>query len=258
MLCTTSRLQDGKGTGLQECGCPYGSTSRILKDDFRRFVIPLATTNVESVLWCLRLAFAMYRKPYAFYRDRGRHFLITAYYRTSYGLEGLNITYSPSGSSKSTGMVEMSNRLIEDVLRKHPQNSHLEWDQRPSKSARAVNSRVIDYHIVALKFFESPMHTYICAIRSPLISALKKGVVSYSLIRGLLAQMSQIPHQKVHYVHSTAFTNIASTLVKPIRHRFNCHITASLPSQDGQSQEAWKQGLILGFLTEGMITISWS
>ena len=44
---------------------------------FSRFVIPFATkdANVESVFWCLKLLFAMYRKPYTFYCDRGQHFL---------------------------------------------------------------------------------------------------------------------------------------------------------------------------------------
>ena len=113
---------------------------------FSRFVIPFATEddNVERVLWSLRLVFAMYRKPYAFYCDRGHHFFNDVL-KDFLKLEGVNITYSPSGASKSTGMVEVSNRLVEDVLRKHPQNSHLDWDQRLPKSARAVNGRVIPH-----------------------------------------------------------------------------------------------------------------
>lgn len=38
---------------------------------------------------------------------------------------GISITYSPSGASKSTGMIEISNILLEDVLRKQNQN----WDE---------------------------------------------------------------------------------------------------------------------------------
>ena len=77
------------------------------------------------------------------------------------------------------------------------------------------------------------MHTYSCAIQSPLISALKKGVVSYSLIRVLLAQMSQVPDKKVQCVHGTSFLNNASTLVKLVRHRISCHHTARcLPQTD--------------------------
>lgn len=113
---------------------------------FSRFVIPFATrdANVESVLWCLKLVFAMYRKPYSFYCDRGQHFL-NAELQEFLRLEGINITYSPSGASKSTGMVEVCNRLVEDVLRKHPQNSHLDWDQRLPGAAKAVNGRIVPH-----------------------------------------------------------------------------------------------------------------
>lgn len=40
---------------------------------FSRFDMPFATktANVEDVIWCLKLAFVMYRKPYAIYCDRG-------------------------------------------------------------------------------------------------------------------------------------------------------------------------------------------
>lgn len=65
---------------------------------FSRFVIPFATkdANVEGVLWCSKLLFAMYRKPYAFYRDRGQHFLndvLQDFLRVA----GIDITHSPSG-----------------------------------------------------------------------------------------------------------------------------------------------------------------
>ena len=84
-----------------------------------RFVTPFATkaVNVEDVIWCLKLFFAMYRKPYAFYIDSGQHFLnneLQEFLRN----EGIVFDYSPSGSSKSTGMVEVCNKLLEEVLRK--------------------------------------------------------------------------------------------------------------------------------------------
>ena len=43
--------------------------------------------------------------------------------------------------SKSTGMVEISNRLLEDVLRKQGG----EWDQNLDKATHSLSTRVIGY-----------------------------------------------------------------------------------------------------------------
>ncbi|KAK4697109.1 hypothetical protein P7C71_g924, partial [Lecanoromycetidae sp. Uapishka_2] len=87
----------------------------------------------------------MYRKPYAFYLDRGQHF-DNEELREFLRHEGIAIDYSPSGSSNSTGMVEVSNRLVEDVLRKQPPSqAGLDWDRRIPKAAQSVNSRTISY-----------------------------------------------------------------------------------------------------------------
>jgi len=84
----------------------------------------------------------MYRTPQAFYCDRGQHFDNTEL-REFLQTQGVTISYSPSGASKSTGMVEMSNKLVEDVLRKD--HSGRDWDERLPTSARSVNSRIISY-----------------------------------------------------------------------------------------------------------------
>lgn len=102
-----------------------------------RFVIPFAckTANVEDVIWCLKLAFVMYRKLHAFYCDSGQHF-DNEELREFLRQEGVAISYSPSGASMSTGMVEASNKLLEQVLRKEsPSQTGLEWDQQIPKLA---------------------------------------------------------------------------------------------------------------------------
>ena len=109
-----------------------------------RFNIPFATkdNNVEDAIWCLRLFFAMYRRPHAIYCDRGQHFFneeMKEFLRT----EGVAIDYSPSGASKSTGMVEMTNKLLEEVLRKD--SSGQGFDKRLPKAAQSVNTRIISY-----------------------------------------------------------------------------------------------------------------
>lgn len=87
---------------------------------FTRFVVPFATktANVKEVMWCLRLFFAMYRTPYAVYLNRDQHFLNNVFESFLTHL-GIAYDYSPSGSSKSTGIIEITNRLVEEVLKKN-------------------------------------------------------------------------------------------------------------------------------------------
>ena len=111
---------------------------------FSRFVVPFAckTSNIEDVLWCLPLLFAIYRTPHAIYLDPGQHF-DNDELREFLRLHGVSIDYSPSGSSKSTGMVEVSNKLLEGVLRKDPAGR--DWDVILPDTAKSVNSRTISY-----------------------------------------------------------------------------------------------------------------
>ncbi len=88
----------------------------------------------------LEQVFSLFRRPVAIYCDRGQHF-DNSKMRSFLKDLGISITYSPSGASKSTGMIEISNRLLEDVLRKQNQN----WDEVLSKSSYAVNTRPIEY-----------------------------------------------------------------------------------------------------------------
>jgi hypothetical protein len=111
---------------------------------FTRFIVPFATktANVEDVIWCLRLLFAMYRTPHAIYCDRGQHFL-NEELREFLRQQGVSIDYSPSGASKSTGMIEVYNKLLEEVLRKDAPDPN--WDTRLPQAARSVNTRIIPY-----------------------------------------------------------------------------------------------------------------
>ena len=106
-----------------------------------RFQVPFAckNNNVEDVLWCLKLFFAMYRKPHAFYVDPGQHFgeELHEFLRR----EGVAIDHSPSASHKSTGMIEVMNRILEGVIRKLGKN----WDTSLANAGSSINSRIISY-----------------------------------------------------------------------------------------------------------------
>ena len=56
-------------------------------------------------------------------------------------LEGIAIDYSPSASHKSTGMIEVINRVLESVVRK----LRKKWDRSLIDVGSAVNSRMIFY-----------------------------------------------------------------------------------------------------------------
>ena len=107
-----------------------------------RFDVPFAckTANVGDVIWCLKLFFAMYRKPYAFYVDSGPHFDCEEL-REFLHEQGIAIDYSPSASHKSTGLIESMNKILEGVVRKLGK----EWDVGLADAGSAINSRTISY-----------------------------------------------------------------------------------------------------------------
>ena len=84
---------------------------------FNQFIVPFSctTSNVEDVTQCLQLFFAAYRTPYALYCDWGQHF-DNGVLRRFLETHSVSIDYSPSGASKSIGMIKMSNRLLEEVF----------------------------------------------------------------------------------------------------------------------------------------------
>lgn len=91
----------------------------------------------------MKLAFAMYRRPYAFYLDRGQHFyndVLVGFLRS----EEIAADFSSSGASKSTDIIEVYNKLLEEVLRKDL-HIDMKWDRRISKGASSVNSRIIGH-----------------------------------------------------------------------------------------------------------------
>ena len=51
--------------------------------------------------------------------------------------------FSPSGSSKSTGMIEVHNRLLEHVQRRT--SGERDWDSHLEKDSSDVNQRIISY-----------------------------------------------------------------------------------------------------------------
>lgn len=107
------------------------------------FTFPCEDANAEDVIKHLGSLFRMLGCPIAIYWDRGQHFKNTKvedWLRS----KGVRFSSSPSGSHKSTGMVEIGNRLLEDVLRRSMGAEH-EWNKVLEKSTQALAHRVISY-----------------------------------------------------------------------------------------------------------------
>ena len=85
-----------------------------------RFLSPFArkTANVEDFTWCLKLAFPMYRNV-----PQTLRYLV--WLRPAFSsheleeilrLEGVSVEFSPSGSCNSTGMIEVSIKLLKGIV----------------------------------------------------------------------------------------------------------------------------------------------
>ena len=74
-----------------------------------------ATNTVLDVVARLTRLFQEFTKPLAFYFDSGHHFDNDTL-RSFLSKRGIRFKYGPSGSSKSMGLVERGNRILEDVL----------------------------------------------------------------------------------------------------------------------------------------------
>ena len=108
---------------------------------FSRFSsgFPRKTANAEDVISAFEELFFLYGKPKGFYWDSGQHF-ISQEVQDFLTMAGIGFSYSRSGSSMSTGMVEVGNKILEDVLRKEDN-----WEATFRKSIRSLNSRIIKH-----------------------------------------------------------------------------------------------------------------
>ena len=113
-----------------------------VQDYFARFSAAEAspTADAPDVIRFLTRTFDLLFTPDAFYFDRGQHFDnedVRSFLRS----RGIAWDYSPSGASKSTGLIEVGNRILEAVLRKRP----TEWDVGLFSAVKEVNVRVIEH-----------------------------------------------------------------------------------------------------------------
>ena len=111
-------------------------------DYFSRFSFTFAypTANASDVVLALTTIFETYTTPSSIYCDRGQHFenQVVKAFLSQYKVL---LVLGPSGSSKSFGLIELGNRLLETVLRK----TDMEWDSVLRVSTHQLNRRTITH-----------------------------------------------------------------------------------------------------------------
>ncbi|SLM37975.1 Ribonuclease H-like domain [Lasallia pustulata] len=116
-----------------------------IMDYFSRYSMtyPSAAANALDVIRALDDMFSRFTRPEAFFLDRGQHFenqVVEEYMER----HGVKLLFGPSWSSKSFGLIERGNRILEDVIRKSASSSS-EWDTVLPKATQEINSRVISH-----------------------------------------------------------------------------------------------------------------
>lgn len=116
-------------------------------DYFSRFTSSYATKSNSSVdaISCLKDHCSRFQPPIIAYHDPGTHFTAQLFKDFCKQNDIIGIS-SPSGASKSTGMIERANRILEDCLKKRcaqESNDLLRWPEYLKDATRDVNTRVI-------------------------------------------------------------------------------------------------------------------
>ena len=119
---------------------------------FSRFVVSFAckNANVKNVIFCLRLYFLIYRISIAFYCDREQHFE-NEKTKKFFKSQKIAIDFNSSESSKSIEMIEISNRLLKNLLRKKENK----WNEKLVKTFKIMNNWIIlhlDVSLIIINF----------------------------------------------------------------------------------------------------------
>ena len=111
-------------------------------DYFSRFSIVVATrtANVSDVMSILNRIFIFYAKSLDIYCDQDQHFnneKMKSFLRE----HEIFIDFSSSEASQSIDMIEMFNKLLDEVMKKSEKN----WEKKLNKFIQAINKRIISY-----------------------------------------------------------------------------------------------------------------
>lgn len=99
---------------------------------------PTKTANSSDVIPVVDRVFTQYATPLATYCDQGQHFdnqEVREFFRS----RNVSLIFSPTGASQSTGMIEISNRLLEDILRK----ADMDLEMALNRSTKKCHFRIL-------------------------------------------------------------------------------------------------------------------
>ena len=141
---------------------------------FSRFSIPTATKIVDAsdVIRCIRKIIQRYRKSVEIYCDHDQHF-DNEELREFLKLEDIKITYSPSGASKSTDMIEVKNKLLQNVMRKIVMRN--EWNLSLSSFTKSLNCHQIHHLELSSQDIFLSSETFVLAVEFKLLTASNVG-----------------------------------------------------------------------------------
>ena len=124
-------------------GCKYAL--RIV-DYFSRFMWVYYTLGAKTkdALRCILDFVHTYPRPAAIYMDIGKHFVSKKMNR-ALRAKGIRVIPAPSASHKSVGMVESSNQIWENTMRKIQTQDECDWVSAGDISTMAVNSRYTEH-----------------------------------------------------------------------------------------------------------------
>lgn len=97
---------------------------------------PTKIVNVSNVIFVIDSIFTQY----AILLDQSQHFNIQKV-RKFFWSQNVSLTFNPTRASQSTGIIEINNRLLENVLRK----ADIDWKMVLNRSTKNLNGHVIQH-----------------------------------------------------------------------------------------------------------------
>ena len=178
-------------------------------DYFSRFFIITATktANVSDVTLILNRIFIFYSKPLDIYCDQNQHFNneeMKGFLRN----HEILIDFSSFDASQSTDMIEVSNKLLNEVMKKNEEN----WKERLNKSIHTINNRIISYFDVSLSNILMSVQSMFAAIDS---------VLNYVSVFFISIWRDHLCDSFVHFVKIRKYINFRSELHDYVQKRTN-------------------------------------
>ncbi len=126
--------------------CAYGNTYIYnLVDYFSRcmYLHPTARAGTNDVILSFDHYLPAIPKPYEVYMEAGSYFTGQKSH-TNFQMKNITVVFAPSASDKSVGLIEKSNDILQQALKKMQEPGE-EWEDALFCAAPEVNTRMIEH-----------------------------------------------------------------------------------------------------------------